>query len=78
MSTAHEHVQACFSGTVYHSNCINQSSISASPQDQLISHMAGKISVTSHVSSLDTKHSIFAPSSSLFQKTSLTNSIHAP
>jgi hypothetical protein len=49
---------------------------SASPQDQLISHMAGKISVTSHVS-LDTKHSVFASSSSLFQKTSLTNSVDA-
>jgi hypothetical protein len=56
---------------------VNQVS-SASPQDQLISHMAGKISVTFHVSSLDTKHSVFASSSSLFQKTSLTNSIHAP
>jgi hypothetical protein len=44
----------------------------------LISHMAGNISIKSHISSLDINHSVFASSSSLLQQTPFTNSIHAP
>jgi hypothetical protein len=49
----------------------------SSPQEQLISHMAGSFSIFSHAP-LDIKHYVFASSSSLNQKTSFTNSIHAP
>jgi hypothetical protein len=51
---------------------------STSSQEQLISHMAGSISITSLFSSIDKSHSVFASSTSLLQQTSFTNSIHAP
>jgi len=48
---------------------VNQ--VSSSPHEQLISHMTGTVS-------FDHKFSVFASSFSVFQKSSLTNSIHAP
>ena len=39
---------------------------------------AGNISITSQLSNLDSKHSVFASSSSLTQQNSLTNSVNAP
>jgi hypothetical protein len=60
-----------------HNSAANQVS-STSSQEQLISHMAGSISITSQLSSIDKSHSVFASSTSLLQQTSFTNSIHAP
>jgi hypothetical protein len=56
----------------------NQVASTFSPQDQLISTMGGNISIFSHFSHLATKHSVFASSMSLAQKTPFTNSPKAP
>jgi hypothetical protein len=56
----------------------NQVASTSSPQDQLISTIGGNISISSHFSHLDTKHSAFASSISLAQKTPFTNSPKAP
>jgi hypothetical protein len=56
----------------------NQVAFTSSPQDQLISTIGGNISISSHFSHLDTKHSVFASSISLAQKTPFINSPKAP